>query len=111
MKSLNARRVRRWTMTATSTEPVRPTSRKARISLVRSECIAGFYGLIASGETVAGTVHRLDIFWIGGVRLDLGAQVADVDINRALIAFIGAALQPVEQLQTGEDPPWRCHQR
>jgi hypothetical protein len=50
-------------------------------------------------ETIAGAVHGLDVVRVGGILLDLGAQIADMNIDRAFVAFISSALQVVQQLQ------------
>ena len=49
-------------------------------------------------EAVADAAHGQDQLGLARVPLDLLAQVADVDVDRARLAVVGAAAEPLEQL-------------
>ena len=62
------------------------------------------------GEAIAHAIDRFDIMGRAGNRLDLGAQVLDVQIDGAFVAFKADALQKVEQIEAGIDMSRRGHQ-
>ncbi len=67
--------------------PVRLTSRKATTILTLREC-----KMSLRGETIPHPIHSTDVARLARRRLDFSAQIADMDVNSALIALIGDAL-------------------
>ncbi len=57
------------------------------------------------GERIADPSHRPDVARLGGIRLDLVADVADVDVDGALVRFerVVVVADELEQLGAGED--------
>ena len=55
--------------------------------------------LLAGSEPVADAEHSLDILRVARVGLDLRAQIANMHIDRALVALVCRALQPIQQLE------------
>src|SRR5690349_11336417 len=55
------------------------------------------------GEAIPDAAHGLDVPRLAGRRLELLAQVAHVDVDRARLAEVGRAPDAVEQLRAGED--------
>ena len=57
-------------------------------------------GLLAD-KLVAHAIDRQDIAGIGRIGFQLAAQVLDMGINAAIVAVVGDAVQPVQQLARG----------
>src|SRR5579883_650862 len=86
--------------TASTLTPV-TTSTTLPASLSRSG--PGIASVLA--KAIAHPEDRLDVPRLGGIRLDFRAQVANVDVDGALGAFVVG--EPVQQVLPGEDPARR----
>jgi hypothetical protein len=47
-------------------------------------------------KTIADPVNGFDILWVRVIPLNLGAQVADMDIDGAFVSLKAGPLQPIE---------------
>src|SRR6476659_1370055 len=58
------------------------------------------------GECIADPSHRPDVARLGGIGLDLVSDVADVDVDRALVGLerVVVVADELEQLGTREHP-------
>ena len=61
-------------------------------------------GFLDVGEAVAGAAHGLDVAGFVGVRLDLLADVLDVDVGRAQLAVEVPVPEVAHDLLAGVDP-------
>src|SRR5918994_1679842 len=86
---------------------MRPNTTASRLRSDRSGCT----GLVLVAEAVADAADREDEVGLLGVALDLLAQVADVDVDRARVAVGGVAPDPREQHVAREDPAGAAGQR
>src|SRR3954451_20418508 len=78
-------------------------SPKISASRFRSERIRTRLLLVA--EAIAHAAHREDVVGLLGVRLELLAQMADVDVDGARVAIGRVAPHPGEQHVAGVHPP------
>src|SRR5712691_6939065 len=63
-----------------------------------------------SHERIPDATHGLDVSRSLGVALDLGAELRDVDVDRAIERFVLLALESVEDLLARQDPAGRSGQ-
>src|SRR5512142_1741100 len=104
-KVRNSSRLRQRVKATTSTVLSTLIAMKDRTSLRVMERIASF-----PRKPIAHAVNRLDEARRARVSLDLGAQVLDVQVDRALVAFVADALDNVEQVEPREHAARRAHQ-
>lgn len=62
-------------------------------------------------ETIPHTIDGLNVLGIAWIGFDFGAQVANVDVDGALIAVDAAGTDMFGQIKPGKDPPRRGHER
>src|SRR5215203_6084770 len=66
--------------------------------------------LLLCRKAIAHAIDSVDILWVARVGFDLGAQVTNMHIDGALVAFICLARYPIKQIEAREHLPRRSHQ-
>src|SRR5512145_2572619 len=82
--------------------PSAPATIPTRTSTMRIRIPPGSDTTLVRPEAIPGAAHGEDQLGIARVALDLLAQVADVDVDRARLPVVGAAPQALQQLAPGE---------
>src|ERR1700710_665497 len=73
------------------------------VSRVRSERRRGMASAVRVAEAIADAAHGEEVLRLLGVELELLAQMADVDVDRARVAVGGVAPDPRQQHLAGVD--------